>query len=153
MKDYNDFCHGPLTRYVKMRFAHTPGMPRTFSPPPPVSNPDMHHGTYVTHVPWCMSGLLTNGFLWNRWRGKCSRHSRRMRNLQFYASGKRSISVKKMICIYIYVCVCVSLNNSSLKWFIHDLSHVHYRAITWITSNVNNDMLSTGIWEIMVYLN
>ena len=26
---------------------------------PLVSDPDMHHGTYVTHVPWCMSGLLT----------------------------------------------------------------------------------------------
>ena len=26
---------------------------------PLVSNPDMHHGTCVTHVPWCMSGSLT----------------------------------------------------------------------------------------------
>ena len=25
------------------------------------SDPDMHHGTCVTHVPWCMSGLLTRG--------------------------------------------------------------------------------------------
>ena len=32
-------------------------------PPPRVSNPDMHHGTRVTHVPWCMLGLLTNSFL------------------------------------------------------------------------------------------
>ena len=28
---------------------------------PLVSVPDMHHGTCVTHVPWCMSGLLTRG--------------------------------------------------------------------------------------------
>ena len=28
---------------------------------PLVSNPDMHHGTCVTHVPWCMSGSLTRG--------------------------------------------------------------------------------------------
>ena len=28
---------------------------------PLVSDPDMHHGTCVTHVPWCMSGLLTRG--------------------------------------------------------------------------------------------
>ena len=41
------------------------------------------------HVPWCMPGSLTSGFLWSRWRGKCSRHSRRMRNPQFYVSGKR----------------------------------------------------------------
>ena len=49
----------------------------------------MHHGTCVTHVPWCMSGSLTWGFHWSRWRGKRSRHSRRMRNPQFYVSGKR----------------------------------------------------------------
>ena len=53
---------------------------------PLVSNPGMHHGTCVTHVPWCMSGSLTCGG-----RGKRSRHSRRMRNPQFYVSGKRPI--------------------------------------------------------------
>ena len=26
-----------------------------------VSDPGMHHGTCVTHVPWCMSGWLTRG--------------------------------------------------------------------------------------------
>ena len=50
--------------------AHAPGMPGTFSPSPQVSDPDMHHGTCVTHVPWCMPGSLTTGFLWNRRRGK-----------------------------------------------------------------------------------
>ena len=28
---------------------------------PLVSNPGMHHGTCVTHVPWCMSGSLSRG--------------------------------------------------------------------------------------------
>ena len=55
------------------------------------SDPDIHHGTCVTHVPWCMAGSLTSGFLWNRWQGKRSRHSWRMRNPQFYVSGKRPI--------------------------------------------------------------
>ena len=64
-------------------------MPGTFSPPLRVNDPDMHHGTCVTHVPWCMPWLLTSGFLWSRWRGKRPRHSRRMRNPQFYISGKR----------------------------------------------------------------
>ena len=64
----------------------------TFSPPPRVSDPDIHHGTCVTHVPWCMPGSLTSGFLWSRWRGKRSRHSRRMRNPQFYVSGKRPMA-------------------------------------------------------------
>ena len=48
----------------KIAGAHAPGMLGTFSPPPRVSNPDMHHGTCVTHVPWCMPGTLSRGFLW-----------------------------------------------------------------------------------------
>ena len=66
-------------------------MPGKFSPPPRVSDPGMHHGTCVTHVPWCMPGSLTNDFLWSRRRGKRSRHSRRMRKPQFYLSSKRPI--------------------------------------------------------------
>ena len=54
----------------KIAGAHAPGMPGTFSPSPQVSDPDMHHGTCVTHVPWCMPGSLTIGFLWNWRRGK-----------------------------------------------------------------------------------
>ena len=61
--------HGPLARCVKLRVAHAPGMPGTFSPPPRVSDPDMHHDTVL----WCMSGSLTNGFLWSRWQEKRSR--------------------------------------------------------------------------------
>ena len=80
--------NGPLARYVKLRVAHAPGMPKTFPPLPQFSDPDMHHGTCVTHVPWCMPGSLTSSFLWIWWRGK---HSRRMRNPRFCVSGKRPI--------------------------------------------------------------
>ena len=83
--------HGPLARYTKLRVAHAMGMPGTFSPRPRVWDPYMHHGTCVTHVPWCMSGSLTSGFFWSQCRGKRSRHSRGMRNPQFYASVKRSM--------------------------------------------------------------
>ena len=48
----------PLARYVKLWVAHAPGIPGKFSPPPLVCEPDMHHGTCVTHMPWCMSGSL-----------------------------------------------------------------------------------------------
>ena len=30
---HHDVTHGPLTRYVKLRVVHAPGMPGTFSPP------------------------------------------------------------------------------------------------------------------------
>ena len=59
-------AHGPLTRYIKIRVALAPGIPGTFSPPPRISDPEMHHGTCVTHVPWCMPGSLTSGFIWRR---------------------------------------------------------------------------------------
>ena len=63
-----------------MRRARREGFPRhRLQRKPIVSNPGMHHGTCVTHVPRCMSG----------WRGKRSRHSRGMHNSQFYVSGKR----------------------------------------------------------------
>ena len=48
-------------------------------------------GNTVTHVSWCMPGLLNSGFLWSRWRRKPSRHSRRMNNPQLYVFGKRPI--------------------------------------------------------------
>ena len=50
---FHCWCNGPLIRYVKLRVAHAPGM---FSPPPRVSDSDMHHGTCMTHVSWCMLG-------------------------------------------------------------------------------------------------
>ena len=85
-------CHGPLTKYAKLRVAHAPETPGTFFPPELVSDPVMHHGTCVTHVPWCMLGSLTSGFLLIRQREKRSRHSRCICNPQFCVSGKRPIA-------------------------------------------------------------
>ena len=43
--------HGPLAKYVKLHFAHALRIPGMFSLPPWVSDPNMHHGTCVKHVP------------------------------------------------------------------------------------------------------
>ena len=69
------FIHWASCQIRKLRVAHAPGMPVTFSPRL-ISDPDMHHGTCVRHVTRCLPGSLTSGFLWSRWRRKCSRHSR-----------------------------------------------------------------------------
>ena len=61
--------HGPLVRYVKSRVAHAPGMPGTFSSPPWIRDPDMHHGTCVTHVPWFIPGSLISSFFRRRKSG------------------------------------------------------------------------------------
>ena len=57
-------CHGPFTRYVKWRMRREcrERFPRhRLQRKPLVSYPGMHHGTCVTHVPWCMSGSLNHG--------------------------------------------------------------------------------------------
>ena len=89
------------------------GMPGTFSPPPRVSDTDMHHGTCVTHVPWCMSGSLTSGFLWSRWRGKCSRQSRRMRNPQFFVTVRRPIDLCTVVIQPIYLFIVITFSKGS----------------------------------------
>ena len=76
-------ANGPLARHIKLQVAHAPRMSETFSPPPRVSDPDMHHSTYVTYMSWCMPGSLPSDLLWSRWWGKRSRHSRHMRNPKF----------------------------------------------------------------------
>ena len=71
--------HGPLTRYVKLRVAHAPEMPWTFSVPPRVSDPDMHHDTRVMHA-----GIANKRFPLKSVAGKTLHwHSRCMRNPQF----------------------------------------------------------------------
>ena len=65
---------------------------------PLVGDLGMLHGTCVTHVPWCMSGLLSHG--------KRSWHSRRMRNPQFYVYGKRPMFWRYHI--YLDVDACAS---------------------------------------------
>ena len=85
--------NGPLTRYVKLRVAHAPGMSGTLSPPPTskenASKRSQHASRHVRHARAVMHVGIANP----RWRGKCSRHSRRMRNTQFYVSGKRPMVI------------------------------------------------------------
>ena len=128
--------NGPLASYAKLWVAHAPGIPGTFSPAPWVSDPDMHHGTCVTHVPWCMPGSLCSGFLWSRWWGKRSRHSRPMRNPQFYVSGKRPMptmsslqQIVKLIAIGWRYILNVSLKNA--YWHINTRGHSVSRPVLY----------------------
>ena len=86
-----------------------------------LADPNMHHGTCVTHVPWCMSGSLTSGFLWSWWQGKRSRHSRRMRNPQFYVSCKRPIvEVEESAVTYIQF-LCITSVALMVKTKMHSI--------------------------------
>ena len=76
--------HRPLVRKIKLQVVHALGMPGTVSLPPWVGDPNMHHGTCMRQMPWCMPGSLTSSFLWSQWQGKCSRHSMCMCNPPFF---------------------------------------------------------------------
>ena len=116
--------HEPIARYVKLRVAHVPGMAGTLSPPPQVSDPDMHHDTCVTHVPWCMLWSLTSGFLWSQWWGKRSRHSRRMRKPQLYVSGEKQIATYP--CKHVVMCQNrTEVNTGHWSFYNHIPNLVH----------------------------
>ena len=80
---------GPLTRYVKLRVAHAPGIPGTFSPPlnskETASWRSQYASRHVHDVRAVMHFVIANPC----WRGKCSRHSRCMpsRNFTYQAGG------------------------------------------------------------------
>ena len=105
----------PSCQIRKIAGCACPGIPGAFSPPPRFSDPDRHRCTCVTHVPLCMPGSLTSGFLWSRWRGKRSRHSRRMCNPRFCVSGGRPIELKQLID------TSVSSIHASSTWVVNDL--------------------------------
>ena len=63
-----------------------------------------------------MLGSLTSGFLWSRWRGKRSRHSRRMRNPQFYVSGKRPMLLIRALLYFLYLTLQLKSNQRSTIW-------------------------------------
>ena len=66
---YRTFCPGSFRwQWVSCQIRKIAGCAcaRNVSPPPWVNDPDIHHGTCVTHVPWCISESLTSGFLWSR---------------------------------------------------------------------------------------
>ena len=103
------------------------------SPPPRVSNPDMHHDTSVTHVPWCTPGSLTKSSIWSRWRGKRSRHSQRMHIPHFCVSGKRPmVSIFYRIywiprCPYswhIAIIICLTMVAINKELHVYSLSSI-----------------------------
>ena len=133
--------HGPLAKYVKLLVYPCAANPGMFSPPTQVSDPDMHHGTCVMRVPWCMSGLPTSSFLWNQWREKRSRHSRCMRNPQFCVSGSRPIGWKACDCV-------VSGRNDKDK---HNLIWCSFPGCSLVIINWYNFDIERSWFNILLY--
>ena len=90
-----------------------------------ISDPGMHHGTCVTHVPWCMSGSVARGGGRKRFR-----HSRRMRNTQLYVSGKRPLVINNRMAGLLWLVgnrhwrnsQCFVAMSLSLYWSLNGLN-------------------------------
>ena len=106
----------------------------------PATDPDVHHGTCMTHLPWCMPGSLTSGFLWSRWRGKRSRHSRRMRNPQFYESGRRPMTSFKVVAKMFW-------NFAALGMLINQFLKSHNAPVPYPTMHRFGTEMSTFLFQ------
>ena len=97
----------------------------------------------ITHVPWCMPGSLTCGFLWSRWRGKRSWHSRCIRNPQFYVCEMRLMvyhAWNSSVIMDTRIIFFTPLEN--LRSFIHErLCRIMWR-ITQISLSLSNCRVS-----------
>ena len=150
MKYYNPFFITVLGVYERVfwfdRYSIKPWysmLQVTFSPPPRVSYPDMHNGERVMHVPWCMSGLLTRGFHYSRWRGKRSLYSWCMRNPQF------NVSVKSPTLCILKCMLC----NTRYSWFHRAVLASHWILRHWGRILCRNHWFTTSLTECSrVYL-
>ena len=75
--------HGPLTRCVKLRVAHAPGMPGTFSLPSTSKETAIERSWHASRHVCHACAVMHVGIANPRWRGKRYRYSQRMRNRNF----------------------------------------------------------------------
>ena len=121
---------------------------------PLVNDPGMNHGTCVTQVQWCMLSIANQ-----LWRGKRSRHSRRMRNPQVYLSGKSpcrdsSVLLSKWITT---VLNCVTFASQATYHPLIDSllviiiagrkHHYHYHYFYIIIYNTHRSTYNVAVWH------
>ena len=100
---------------------------------PSVSDPGMHHGTCVTHVPWCMSGSLTRGAGKNvpGIPGSCATH-----NFAYLARGPCHRT--SPIGLLTWYPVMKSIESLQLIWKFGSIDEIHrcpilkWVAETWL---------------------
>ena len=99
-----------------------------------VSDPSMHHGTCVTHVPWCMSGSLTR-----------AGHSRRMRNIRNFDSLS---TVLHEICTNLSRSVLLTLKQLGhfLQTGILFWDVVYYRCNNFVWNRYNAMDIWSALW-------
>ena len=118
---------------------------------PRVSDPGMHHNTCLTACAVQHAGIVNS---W--WRGKRSRHDRRIRNPQFYVSGKRPMtSIPTASCCIWYmdiyrklprnvaISMCVTFQYNAIRC---SLQHVY--DTSWKVTGYRFEIYVTYMFEI-----
>ena len=117
---------------------------------PLVSDPGMHHGMCMTHVPWCMSGSLTFGDgktfpalpahaqraifrIWLEAHGRCGSNSNSIISNSLY----KAVAWALYVTLFSRDCHRTSLMINQ-HWFRRWLGAVRHQAITW--TNVNSEL-------------
>ena len=140
----------PDTQYFRLRMRRECW--ERFPPPQQVSDPEMHHGTCVPHVPRCMPGSLTSGSFEVGGGKKRFRHSRRMRNRNF-TYVVRGICQSKLheFSFDIFQCIVCEILTILLKsWFV-----MACKIIFYITVNFHVPMVylnDAHVWGICHYM-
>ena len=94
-----------------------------------VSDPGMHHGTCVTHVPWCMSGSLTCGDGENV-PGACAPAILRIwQEAHGLASNRQSMTWTKVD--QDLWCHMMLLSHNELKGSVHNFG-ISFMTVMWL---------------------
>ena len=101
-----------LSRCITLRVAHAPGIPGTSSTPRTSRETASLRSRHASRHVRPARAVMHVGNTYSRWRGKRSRHSRCMRNPQFYLSGKRPMPSPLLIWI-----ICVQFIKPKWSWF------------------------------------
>ena len=106
-----------------MRVAHAPGMPGTFSPPPTSKELASYRSRHASRHVRGARAVMHVGIDNPRWRGKRSRHSRRMRNPKFCVSGKRPMGHALTTPLTTSSSLVISNNHTSISCISHHITH------------------------------
>ena len=120
--------------------------------PPRDSDPEMHHRMCVAHVPWCIPGSLTSGFLWSRWRRKRSRHSPAMHNPKFYVSGERSMGYEGVSSVQCILDISRSHFSTILTMDTHTIARPSGVSSVNTKSELCFSFVSDAIYAISRYI-
>ena len=125
---------------------------RMFSPP--VSDPDMHHGTCVTHMPWCMLGLVNGG-------GENIPCAWETRIFTYLVKGPLQACVKYHDIVhlafwYLSVAIIVRSKNLQSLEYVYDFKNVLLYILVALGSTCNGFNLVAWkhnlIWHYILYL-